>query len=136
VRHDRAGELDRTGQVRGDHTVDVRVGQLFGRPQHPVAGVGDDDVDAAELDERGVDDLAQPPGVREVELADPEPLAVPGREIARSSRRSGLRRVAATRSPRSSSRSVSSRPKPLEVPVMNHVDVGRTPSYVDFAQPR
>jgi hypothetical protein len=86
VRHDRAGELDRTGQVGGDHAVDVRVGELFRRPHHPVAGVRRDDVDEAELGERGVDDLAQPPGVRDVELTDPEPLAVPDREIVQALR--------------------------------------------------
>jgi hypothetical protein len=61
----------------------------------------------------------RPPAARHV-LAGPDDV-LPGRGVARSSSRPGDRSVAATVSPRRSSCSVSSRPKPLEVPVINQV---------------
>jgi hypothetical protein len=54
---------------------------FLGGAEDSEPGVGDDDVDAAELREGGVDDLAHLLGVRDVELTDPQPVAVLGCEI-------------------------------------------------------
>jgi len=59
-------------------------------------------------------------GVGDVERANPELVVMAGGKVVEPG---GVRRVAATRSPRSSSCSVRVRPKPLEVPVMNQVFV-------------
>ncbi len=58
VRQHGPGQLDDGGQVGGEQGVDVGVGvlELLGGPEHPEARVGDDDVDAAEIGERGIDD--------------------------------------------------------------------------------
>jgi hypothetical protein len=69
--------------------VDLGVGELLGRAEESVAGVGDDDVDT------------------------PEPLERPSAALVM------VRTVPTTRSPRASSCSVSSWPKPLETAVMS-----------------
>jgi hypothetical protein len=81
VRGDRSDELDRADQVGGDDPVDLLVGVFLGGAEDSEPGVGDDDVDAAELREGGVDDLAHLLGVRDVELTNPQPVAVLGCEI-------------------------------------------------------
>jgi hypothetical protein len=45
------------------------------------AGVGDDDVDVAELGERRVDDVGQGGGVPDVQLPGPQPLAERAPEV-------------------------------------------------------
>jgi hypothetical protein len=49
-----AGQLDRADDVRGELAVDLLVRELFGDADEAVAGLRRDDVDAAELGERGV----------------------------------------------------------------------------------
>ena len=50
-------EPDRPEEVGGDEVTDLRVSELLRRAEQAVAGVADDDVNAAELGERAVDDL-------------------------------------------------------------------------------
>ena len=116
-----ADELDGAGQVGGDDVVDLGVGEFFGGAEQAVAGVADDHVDAAELGERVVDDVADGDGVGDVEDRG---WNVCGYRSSRSLTLPVSRTVPTTRSPRSRSCSVSSRPKPLLTPVMSQVRGG------------
>ena len=81
MRGDRSDELDRADQVGGDDPVDLLVAVFLGGAEDSEPGVGDDDVDPAELREGGVNDLAHLLGFPDVELTDPQPVAVLGCEI-------------------------------------------------------
>jgi hypothetical protein len=81
VRQGRADELDRAGQVGGDQVVDLPVGELLGGTEQAVSGVADDDVDAAKLRERAVDDLADRRRVGHIEHLGTERAAVLVQEI-------------------------------------------------------
>ncbi len=76
VWHDAAGELDRTGEVGGNHALHVLVVEVLGGAAHAVAGVGDDDVDAVVLGERLAHDALDLGRVSNVESPRPQPVAV------------------------------------------------------------
>ena len=58
TRQDRTDELYRPDKVGRDHHVDLLVAEFLGGSEQAVSGVADDDVDAAELFEGSIDDLA------------------------------------------------------------------------------
>ena len=78
---DGADELDGAGQVGGDDVVDLGVGEFFGGAEQAVASVADDHVDAAELGERAVDDIADGDGVSDVEDRGCERLRIPVEQV-------------------------------------------------------
>jgi hypothetical protein len=82
VRHDGTGDLDRAREVRAELTLDLLVAHLLRRPEQAVPGVRDDDVDAPELGEGRVHDVADQGGVGDVEGTDPEPVGVRRGELA------------------------------------------------------
>jgi hypothetical protein len=71
VRRHRAGQPDVGGEVRGDHCVDLRIGELLRGADEPIARVGDHDIDPAEVGERLADDAAHRVGIGDVERAYP-----------------------------------------------------------------
>ncbi len=72
---DAACQLDRAGEVGREQVFDLPVAEVLGSAEDAGAGVGDDDVDGAELGERRVDHVGQGGDVRDVQLPGPQPLA-------------------------------------------------------------
>lgn len=81
VRHDALGELDRAREVRREHLVDLHVGEVLRGAHHAIAGVGDDGVDPVVVGGGLRDHALELCGVGDVELPDPEPVAVPCGEV-------------------------------------------------------
>ena len=113
---DRLGHPQRAEEIGFDLVAGFGFGDLLDGAEQAVAGIVDGDIDAAEafvrLLHRGIDGRL----VADVEGKRQQPVAV---SALRSSRGAMLREAAATLSPRASAASVHTRPKPLDVPVMN-----------------
>ena len=81
VRQGRADQLDGASQVGGDDVVDLGVSELLGGTEQAVAGIADDHVDAADLVERAVDDVADGGGVRDIQDRRLERLRIPVEQV-------------------------------------------------------
>jgi hypothetical protein len=66
VRQHGADELDRPDEVRGDDVVDLFIGELLGGTEEAVARVAHDHLDASELGEAPVHDVADRRGIGHV----------------------------------------------------------------------
>src|SRR5271165_1956502 len=76
-----ADELDGADEVGGDDRVDLLIGEFLGCPEHPIAGVGDRDVDPPEPCDGAVNGGADRGGVADVEDFTVEGVGVSGGEV-------------------------------------------------------
>jgi hypothetical protein len=76
VRQHRAHHLDRADDVGVDLMADLRIGQLLGRTEEPVAGVVHDHVNAAHAGDGVVDHAAHRVDVGEVQRRDMQAVTV------------------------------------------------------------
>ncbi len=118
-RQRRLGDPERAEEVGLHLVADVGLAELLDHAELAVAGVVDDDVEAAELLVRRADRGERAVPVGDVEAA----AAAAGRRTSRRGRRGSTvsRAVAATESPRSRAAIAHSRPKPRDAPVMNQI---------------
>ncbi len=128
----RPAHVERAAQLRVDHRVELRLGELGERRHAHLAGVVDDDVDGAERVERGVDDGAPTLGRRDG-VAVRDRLAAGGDDLGddRVGRRIDAgasatpsvslmptpRSFTSTRAPRAANSSAYSRPRLRPAPV-------------------
>jgi hypothetical protein len=125
VREGGADDMDRAEQVGVDDAPDLLVGCLLDGGKDPIAGVVYDDIDRAEASNASFTTRR----TRSVSVTSS--WASQSRSpcsARRSSRASGRRSVAATRSPWGQEAFGEQSPKPEEVPVMNQVVVMVFPS--------
>jgi hypothetical protein len=77
----RAGQLDRADEVGVQRLGQFLVGEFFHRSEQPVAGVGEDHVDTAQLGEGALDHCVDLVGVGDVQPRQPDLLAEAVRKL-------------------------------------------------------